>query len=92
MYKRQIPDQSTDLNLLDLPDDVAEKLRDFFCEWLRMKSPARDCVAMRLLGGSHVDIGAIRGVSKQAIHKTVKAAMSQCPTIAIALGKTQEAA
>ncbi len=76
--------------LADLPDGVAERLKEFFFGWLRLPQHMRDVMALRFCGLSYSDIGEMHGVSTQAAHKAAVGAATHNPIIDAATGLARE--
>lgn len=81
------PDLDT---VADLSPEVTDKLREFFRQWVRLSEDTRECVASRLSGARYWTIGELRGISKQAAHKSAIKAARRDPVLAKALNLEKE--
>jgi endogenous inhibitor of DNA gyrase (YacG/DUF329 family) len=75
--------------LADLPEGVAERLREFFWGWCRLSPPARDVLALRFAGLSYADAGRVRGTSTQAAHKLVAEAAGSNSVVRTFAGRAE---
>lgn len=68
----------------ELPPLMLEKLQEFFKRWLYFNNTIRDAIALKLHcpKGSYRDIGALRGITAQAVHKEVKKLAVRNPRLA----------
>lgn len=77
--------------LVDLPEGVADRLREFLRGWLRLPAHTRDVLALRFTGMSYSDAARRIGVTVQAVHKAAVEAATRNAVIDAATGLAKEA-